>query len=64
MPSKLRLILKQPFEETDPSVGRMAYSPALLAGYTREPPVSVPIEKGTKPAETLTPEPAEDPPAV
>ena len=29
-----------------------------------EPPVSVPIEKGIKPAETLTPEPEDDPPAV
>jgi len=44
-----------------PLVGVIPYTPAALAGKTLEPPVSVPMAKGLKPADILTPEPDEDP---
>ena len=56
-----REIRKTPLAETDPWAGLMAYRPALLAGYTSEPLVSVPRDRGAKPAETPTADPEEGP---
>jgi hypothetical protein len=40
----------------------MAYKPARHVGVTIDPIVSVPIDRGAKPAATLTAEPVEEPP--
>ena len=38
--------------------------PHQAAGILTEPPVSVPIATGARPAETATPEPLDEPPGV
>lgn len=47
-----------------PRVGFRVYNAARLAGRTREPSVSVPIETGASPALTDTADPDEDPPVL
>ena len=50
-----------PFRLTLPKVGRKPVTPQTVQGDTIEPHVSVPIAKGTNPAETDAADPAEDP---
>jgi hypothetical protein len=51
-----------PARLTSPTVGFTVTRPFLLAGYSSEPDVSVPIEAAHRPAATATAEPALDPP--
>src|SRR5215472_686759 len=53
-----------PWVLTRPIVVLSPMRPHQEAGNRTEPPVSVPIAHGTKPAATATPEPLLDPPGV
>src|SRR5271169_6464684 len=50
-----------PYRLTRPYVGRRPLMPQKEAGQTMEPQVSVPMAKAAKPAETMAPEPEEEP---
>ena len=53
-----------PAPETRPTVGRSPARPHRAAGTRTEPPVSVPMAAGTRPAATTTPEPPLLPPGM
>ena len=53
-----------PTGSTDPGVAFIPYSAARVAGCTREPSVSVPIDTGAKPAATPTALPEDEPQGV
>lgn len=53
-----------PSPGTKPRVGFSVYNPARVAGTTKEPSVSVPIETGASPAATATAEPDDEPPVL
>ena len=53
-----------PAVSTDPGVAFIPYSAARVAGCTREPSVSVPIDTGAKPAATPTALPEDEPQGV
>ena len=59
--SKWDEIGQMPFISTLPIVGFSANNAALPAGCINDPSVSVPSERGLKPAETPTAEPVDDP---
>src|SRR5256886_4243125 len=52
-----------PVRGTRPYVGRRPVTPQRIAGLTMLPPVSLPIEKPTRPAAVAAPGPALDPDA-
>src|SRR6516164_5994213 len=62
--SRVGLSGKIPYVLTRPIVVLRPLSPHQDAGNRTEPPVSVPIAQGAKPAATATPEPLLDPPGV
>ena len=47
---------------TSPYVGFMPTTPHMVAGFLTEPPVSVPMAAGKKPAAVAAPEPLDEPP--
>src|SRR2546425_12515634 len=51
-----------PCRLTSPYVGRRPVTPQYAAGVRIEPEVSDPMAKGTRPAATAAPGPADDPP--
>lgn len=53
-----------PSPGTMPKVGFSVYNAARVAGSTRKPSVSVPIEIGASPAATETAEPDDEPPVL
>src|SRR5256885_14374784 len=52
-----------PWRLTRPKVGRRPVTPFRVDGLMIDPPVSVPIEKPTRPAAVAAPGPADDPDA-
>ena len=53
-----------PYLETLPYVGLSPVSPQKAAGCRIDPPVSVPVAIGAKPAATAAADPPEDPPGT
>jgi len=53
--------LKTPSVGTECRGSVSPYRPLTLAGRTLDPPVSVPIARGLKPAEMLTADPDDEP---
>ncbi len=62
--SYVRLMRKTPSVGAAPRVSVMPYMPLTLAGSTLEPPVSVPMASGAKPAAMLTADPDDEPPDI
>src|SRR4030095_17187730 len=52
-----------PSRLTRPNVGFRPTTPQTAAGIRIDPPLSVPTDRGTRPAATIAPEPPLDPPA-
>src|SRR5579885_537378 len=59
--SRLQLSAMNPCRLPRPSVGRKPVTPQMAEGSSIEPPVSVPIENPTRPAEVADAGPAEEP---
>lgn len=53
-----------PRRDGRPYVGFMPVTPVKLAGSRMEPPVSVPVTMGARPAATALEEPPEEPPGT
>ena len=62
--SWLTLIGTTPRVGTAPTVGLMPATPLSEAGQVIDPSVSVPIDKGARPAATAAPEPEDEPPGL
>src|SRR5206468_11694027 len=62
--SSVELSGRTPYVLIRPAVTFRPTMPHHAAGILTEPPVSVPIATGARPAETATPEPLDEPPGV
>jgi hypothetical protein len=57
-------MVNMPSVGTRPIVGFKEYAPALVAGTRREPIVSLPIDRGAKPAASPAADPDDEPPGA
>ena len=63
-PWTLKLVIptRRLFEGTSPVVGRIALTPENVAGLRRLPPLSDPVQSGSMPQASATPDPPDEPP--